>query len=79
MAQRKQFPETLKAKMAIEAIKSDKTINEIASTYQVHPNQVYKWKKQALDLLPKVMSDRRIGNSTNGGVDQAKLYQQIGQ
>ena len=52
MAQRKQFPGALKAKVAIEAIKGERTINEIASTYQVHPNQVCKWKKLALELIP---------------------------
>lgn len=67
MAQRKQFAGALKAKVAIEAIKNEKTINEVASAYQVHPNQVYKWKKQALDLLPRVMSDRRNTNHTDGG------------
>lgn len=79
MAQRKQFAAALKAKVAIEAVKSEKTINQIASIYQVHPNQVYKWKKQALDLLPKAMSDRRNNDHTNGHADVAKLYQQIGQ
>jgi putative transposase len=79
MTQRKQFPGALKAKVAIEAIKSEKTVNEIATIYQVHPKQVYKWKKQALELLPKVMADKRNDNRTDGSVDQAKLYQQIGQ
>jgi putative transposase len=78
MAQRKQFPGALKAKVAIEAIKSEKTVNEIASIYQVHPNKVYKWKKEALELLPKVMSDRRAKEHANDDCDQAKLYQQIG-
>ena len=79
MAQRKQFPGALKAKVAIEAIKNEKTINEVASGYQIHPNQVYKWKKQALNLLPRVMSERRNTNHTDGQADVAKLYQQIGQ
>ncbi len=39
MAQRKQFPAAQKVKVAIEAIKSEKNIKEIASTYQVHPDQ----------------------------------------
>jgi len=79
MTQRKQFPGVLKAKVAIEAIRNEKTINEIASVYQVHPNQVYKWKKQAIELLPKVMSEKRSTNHTDGQTDVAKLYQQIGQ
>ncbi len=51
MAQRRHFGKGFKAKVAIEAIKGEKTINEIASMYEVHPNQVSKWKKQALERL----------------------------
>jgi len=79
MAQRKQFPGAQKAKVVVEAIRNEKTINEIASAYQVHPNQVYKWKKHALEVLPKLMSDRPIANHADGQADMAKLYQQIGQ
>jgi len=79
MAQRRQFPGALKAKVALEAIKGDKTVNQIASMYQVHPNRVCKWKKQALELLPEVMADRRANKQTDGHCDEAKLYQQIGQ
>jgi transposase-like protein len=57
MAQRRNFGRGFKAKVAIEAIKGEKTINEIASIYEVHPNQVSKWKKQALERLPDAMSD----------------------
>ena len=79
MAQRRQFPGALKAKVALEALKGDKTVNQIASMYQVHPNRVCKWKKQALELLPQVMADRRINKQDDGHCDEAKLYQQIGQ
>jgi len=79
MAQRRQFPGALKAKVALEALKGDKTVNEIASMYQVHPNRVCKWKKQALELLPQAMADKRANKQDDGHCDQAKLYQQIGQ
>ncbi len=59
MAQRRNFGKAFKAKGAIEAIKSVKTINEIASIYEVHPNQVRQWKKQALEQLPQAMIDGR--------------------
>jgi len=52
MAQHRNFGKAFKAKVAIEAIKGEKTINEIASIYEVHPNQVRQWKKQALEQLP---------------------------
>ena len=47
MAQHRNFGKAFKAKVAIEAIKSEKTINEIASIYEVYPNQVRQWKKRA--------------------------------
>jgi len=51
MAQRRKFGKALKAKVAIAAIKGIKTVNEIASIYEVHPNQVSLWKKQALESV----------------------------
>ena len=44
---RRKLPGELKAKAALEALAGDKTINEIASKYEVHPNQVSTWKKAA--------------------------------
>jgi Transposase. len=46
MSQRRKFGTAFKAKVAIEAIKGEKTINEIASIYEVHPNQVSLWKNK---------------------------------
>lgn len=59
MAERRKFGKAFKAKVAIEAIKGEKTVNEIASVYEVHPNQVSLWKKQALEKLPDAMADGR--------------------
>jgi hypothetical protein len=42
-----------KAKVALEAIKGHKTINELASQYGVHPNQITEWKKQAMKGCPR--------------------------
>lgn len=58
MAQRRQLPGKFKAEVAIEAIKDEKTINEIASIYEVDPNQASKWKKRALQVLPEIMDER---------------------
>ena len=80
MTQRRNFGKTFKAKVAIEAIKGEKTINEIASVYEVHPNQVRQWKKQALEKLPEVMADNRTKGARRGqSVDEEKLHQKIGQ
>ena len=80
MAQRRQFGAAFKAKVAIEAIKGVKTLNEIASMYEVHPNQVGQWKKDALELLPKAMADGRTKESRDTKpIDEDQLHRKIGQ
>lgn len=80
MAQRRQFGAAFKAKVAIEAIKGVKTLNEIASMYEVHPNQVGQWKKDALELLPKAMADGRTKESRDTkSIDEDQLHRKIGQ
>src|SRR6266480_3985412 len=54
--QRKRYSAELKAKVALEAIKCQKTTNEIAAEYGVHPSQISQWKKQLLDELPQFFS-----------------------
>ena len=45
-----------KVKVALKAIKGQKTINEIASEYEVHSTQITHWKKQMLDELPQIFA-----------------------
>lgn len=77
--QRKQHNAEFKAKVALEAIKGLKTVNELASEYGVHPTQIHQWKKQVLDELPQVFSSRRAQNQKEQEELNATLYQQIGQ
>ena len=80
MAQRRNFGKAFKAKVSIEAIKGVKTINEIASIYEVHPNQVRQWKRQALEQLPEAMADGRTKQARDKKpVDEEELHQKIGQ
>jgi len=80
MAQRRNLGKAFKAKVAIEAIKGEKTINEIASIYEVHPTQVRQWKKHALEKLPDAMADGRGKRARDSKpVDEEKLHQKIGQ
>ena len=76
--QRRQFTAAFKAKVAVEAIKGQRTIQELASSYGVHPNQVTTWKKQLIDEAPEIFT--RSGIHGNDAVEQekAELYQQIG-
>jgi len=77
--QRNRYDAAFKAKVALEAIKGQRTINEIASAYEVHPNQVTQWKKQAMEQLPVIFSDGRARADSADEELRDKLYQQIGQ
>ena len=79
MKERRRHSGELKAKIALEAIKGQRTVNEIASSYGVSPAQVSQWKKQALEELPGVFTDRRLKAQQNEEALKAQLYQQIGQ
>jgi putative transposase len=77
--QRKSYTGDYKAKIVVEAIKGQQTINQLASKYGVHPNMITEWKKQALAGLPQVLSDRRGREEKAEEELKAQLYQQIGQ
>ena len=75
---RRQFSATLKAKIAVEAIKGQRTVQEIASSYSVHPNQVTHWKKQLLDFSPEAFSVGRLRLDEADEQLKSELYAQIG-
>ena len=79
MSRRKQYDGRFKAQVAIEALKNQQTVAQIASEYGVHPNQVSQWKKQVLEQLPQLFTNKR--SKANGDTDQLvdELYRQIGQ
>ena len=66
-------------RVALEAIKGQKTANEIASEYGVHPTQIAQWKKQALDELSTVFERSNSERAKSEEALIASLYQQIGQ
>jgi transposase-like protein len=75
---RKRYDGSFKARVALEAIRGDRTVAEIAAAYGVHPNQISKWKRQALDELPKIFSGRYEKTEAQGKELTDQLYQQIG-
>ena len=75
---RKQHSKEFKAKVALEALKEHKTINEIAAEYEVHPTQINTWKKRALEALPEAFSRGQDREAAQREAEQDRLYQQIG-
>jgi len=68
-----------KARIALEAIKEEKTIAQLGSEYVVHPNQIRQWKNHLLEELPSLFSDKRKKTDKEGEDLKDELYKQIGQ
>ena len=77
--QRKQYSAEFKARVALEALKGLKTVNELASTYGVHPTQIAHWKHRLQQAMADIFSARRAKQERAQEAFQAQLYQQIGQ
>ena len=77
--QRRQHSGEFKAKVVLEALRGERTINELAAEYGVHPIQITQWKKVVLEGLPQVLSSRRATKPKEEEALKAALYQQIGQ
>jgi putative transposase len=77
--QRKTYSAEFKSKIALEAIRGFKTINELAAEYGIHPHQISVWKAQLVQAAPGVFSGRADQREKEGEELRDKLYQQIGQ
>jgi transposase-like protein len=75
---RKTFTDAFKAKVALEAYKGLRTINELATQHKVHPSQIAKWKKQLVSGAPGLFARGRTGTIVSGDELTAPLYEEIG-
>ena len=78
-SKRRNHSAQFKAKVALAAIKADKTTAELSQEFQVHPTQITKWKKELTDALPEIFSLRRHQDIQGQQALTDQLYQQIGQ
>lgn len=76
---KKIFTPEQKASVVVAAIKEQQTVNQISAAYEVHPTQIGLWKKQALQGLKDVFSDKRKKENQTHDQLIAELYKQIGQ
>ena len=79
MRTRRRFSAEFKARVALEALRGDKTVQEIAAKHQVHPNQVSAWKRQALDGLSAVFSNGPDLERQDHETEIRDLHAKIGQ
>jgi transposase-like protein len=79
MKDRRRFNAEFKSKVALEALREQKTIAEIASEFEVHPNQVSIWKKQALEQLGETFRHKTARQKKQESALKDRLYRQIGQ
>lgn len=75
----KQYTPEQKAKIALEAIGGERQINQIASRYQVVPQQVIAWRKQLIDSAPALFTDRRLGGNRDLEKQNDTLLKLLGQ
>ena len=75
---RRSFSASMKARVALEALSGHRTVAQIAQQYQVHPNQVSTWKRQAVDHMEDGFKDRRRRKEADDEALNDRLYQQIG-
>ena len=74
---RKIYSKVLKARIALDAIKGQKTIAELESEYGVHANQISIWKKQLLDAAPDTFTSRKDKGAEKKEIECERLYQKV--
>ena len=75
---RRRFSAEFKFKVALEAAKGTKTINELASEYEVHPSQIGQWKKDLLEDGASLFARPSAQRQPQQEAQQAELYEQVG-
>ena len=75
---RKQYSPKFKAKVALEAVRGERTLSQLASQFQVHPVQIGQWRKMALEQLPDLFVDGRKNKPSGADVEKDALYEEIG-
>ena len=76
---RKKHSKELKASIALDAIRGQKTMSELASEYGVHANQISRWRKQLLEAAPDIFTRGKDKEAEKNEVERNHLYKKVGQ
>lgn len=79
MKTRRRFTAEFKAKVALEAIRGERTVSDLATKHQIHPNQITQWKRQAIENLAKAFDDKASDAQVGREAEITKLHAKIGQ
>jgi transposase len=79
MKTRRRFSADFKAKVALEAIRGERTVSELAAKPELHPNKITQWKRQAIEKLAKVFDDKAGETQANRDAEVNKRHAEIGQ
>jgi len=77
MTTRRRFSDKFKATVALEVLRGDKTVQQIAAKHRLHPTQVTSWKRQAIEGLTGVFSDK-VKKAENNEAEVKELHAKIG-
>ena len=75
---RRVFGGAFKAKVALAAVRGDKTTAQLASEFEVHASQVTAWKQQLLEQAAELFEDGRHQSREESAANEQQLYEQIG-
>jgi putative transposase len=78
MGRRKNHPAAFKAQVALAAVRGDRTVNELAAQFGVHPTLIHEWKRRLLAGAATIFEGGSRRPAADGESKQAELYEQIG-
>jgi putative transposase len=76
---RRRHDAAFKARVALEAVRRERTIAQLSSEYGIHPNLIRQWKRRLLEELPGIFSDKGKRSGNDHAEIESELYRQIGQ
>jgi len=75
---RRRFTAEFKARVVRAALREDKTLAELATQFDVHPNQITEWKRKILDTMPDMFNRKKQADAKAAEEHESRLYEQVG-